>query len=185
MFFMLLQILSNYHRSLPPFKKCVGVRMEKWLLEETDKTFWCICDTLYLKEGHTVAYCQNVLAAVLKCFTASRITLHNHYISFPAFKNVQRPAIALWWRHKNWCQWCFNHFPSMMMWNRSVLCISLCTPVSVGQLCHTSQASALDFGDSTVGRPECAGSGQPAVWSSEDHLSSFDHWTKDCKWKTK
>lgn len=69
--------------------------MEKLLLEETDKTFWCICDTLYEKEGHTVAYCQNVLAAVLKCFTASRIKLGSHYLSSPALKNVQSPDTAL------------------------------------------------------------------------------------------
>lgn len=68
--------------------------MEKWLPEETDKT-WGICDTLYLKEGHTVAYCQNVLAAVLKCFTASGINLGSHYISLPAFKNFQSPTVAL------------------------------------------------------------------------------------------
>lgn len=54
-----------------------------------------MCGTLYLKEGHTVSYRQNVLAAVLKCFTASRINLGSHYISLPAFKNVQSPAIAL------------------------------------------------------------------------------------------
>lgn len=75
----------------------------------------------------------------------------------------------------------FNHFPSVMMRNRSVLCLSLRTSAKVSQLGHGYRARDLDAGGHSGKTTMCGVSTANCV-TLRISSHSFDHKTRDCKW---